>query len=67
MKRYVLSFRAVVGCTYRVWANTADEAIDNLLHEVDGERWSKADVDLDGEDRIELTDSAVDVSEDLDF
>jgi hypothetical protein len=67
MKRYVLSFRAVVGCTYRVWANTADEAIDHLTGEVDGKRWSKVDVDLDGEDHIELADSEVDVSEDWDF
>ena len=67
MKRYVLSFRAVVGCTYREWANTADEAIANLIDEVDGKRWSKVDVDLNVEDDIELRDIEVDVSEDWDF
>ena len=67
MRRFALSFRATVGCTYFVWANNADDAIDHLLHEVDGERLSKTDVYVDGDDRIELQDSSVEVSEDSDY
>lgn len=66
MKLFVLSFRAKVGCTYRVYANTEAEALDKLYEDVADERWCRTDVDIDPDDRIEFDMDLVEVSEHYD-
>lgn len=66
MKIYLLSFRAEVGCLLRVVAKDVDEAIDHLLHNVDGERLCKTDVDVDGDDRFDIRHESIEVSEEYD-
>lgn len=66
MKVFVLSFRAKVGCIYRVYAKTEAEAIDKLIDDAADERWCKTDVDIDPDDRIEFDMDSIEVFEHYD-